>query len=106
MGGGEDVSVGDEAAAAHGVTPRVMLQPHVPGPGVSSADLAPEDVVRPGLLHGLGPGLTAGAGRVRVGGLKIIKMKVLVNDKCVKCWLSPTTYFLFSCSKLSGDSSE
>ena len=76
MGGGEDVAPGEEAAPAHEAPGRVVLQPHVPGPGVGGADLAPHDVVRPG-LHlglglglGLGPGLAAAARRVRVGRLK------------------------------------
>ena len=71
MGRGEDVPVGQEAAPADGVTVRVVLQPPVPRPGVRGADLAPEDVVCPGLRHGRSPGLAAGARRVRVGRLEI-----------------------------------
>ena len=70
MGRGEDVSLGQEAAPTDGVSVSVVLQPHVPGPGVRGADLAPEDVIWPGLLLGLRPGLPASAVRVRVGRLE------------------------------------
>ena len=45
VGRGEDMPGGQEAAPADGVTVCVMLQPHVPRPGVRGADLAPEDVI-------------------------------------------------------------
>ena len=94
MGRGEHVALGDEAAPADGVPVRVVLQPHVPGPGVRGADLAPEDVVRPGLRPGLCPGLPAGAGRVRVGGLEWVGVLLI-------CKLVHTDHiFLMFCFKI------
>ena len=86
MGRGQDVPLCQEAAPADGVTVRVVLQPHVPRPGVRGADLATEDVVWPSLWpslrHCRGPGLATSASRVRVGRLEMAWRSIIFPKYC------------------------